>query len=55
MSEHTLSSVTFPQAASAVELQPERLPAGIAVLTIVAASSLLWIVIFAAFRFMLGS
>ena len=56
MSESALSSAAFPQVASATHAQqPERLPVGMAVLTIIGASSLLWVGIYAGFRFLTGS
>lgn len=55
MSESTLNPSTFSQAASATGAQPERLPVGMAVLTIVAASGLLWVGIYAGIRYLMGS
>ena len=55
MSEQTLSSVTFPQAILVAEPQPAgRFSIAMAVLTIVLASSLLWIGIYAVIRFIFG-
>jgi hypothetical protein len=55
MSESALSSATFPQAASAAYPEPERLPIGMVWLTIVSASCLLWVGIYASVHFVFGS
>jgi hypothetical protein len=54
MSEFALFSAAFPQAASAAHPQPDHLPVGMAVLTIVSASSLLCVGIVAGVHFLFG-
>lgn len=53
MSESTLNSVTFPQATT-LEADSERLPVGMAMLTIFGASSLLWLGLYAGFHYLIG-
>ena len=54
MSEFALFSAAFPQAAPTAQRHPERLPIGMAVLTIVSASSLLCVGIVAGVHFLFG-
>jgi hypothetical protein len=54
MSESAVSGSAFPQVSSALQPQQERLPVGMAVLTIVGASGLLWIGIYAGVSFLIG-
>ena len=55
MSESALSSAAFPQIASAAYREPERLLVGMVWLTIVSASSLLGVGIYASIHFVFGS
>jgi hypothetical protein len=54
MSEYTLSSTAFPQAQTA-GAKSDRLPVGMAVLTIFGASSLLWLGLYAGYRYLVGA
>jgi hypothetical protein len=54
MSESTLNSATFPQT-DALGADSERLPVGMAVLTIFGASSLLWLGLYAGFQYLVGA
>lgn len=54
MSESTLSSTAFPQT-DILGADAERLPVGMAMLTILGASSLLWLGLYAGFRYLVGN
>ena len=54
MSEFTLSSAAFPQAETAAA-EADRLPVGMAMLTIFGASSLLWLGLYAGYSYLVGA